>query len=197
MRLRCEVRAVIRTAETGAQGAQGAGAPTGVFRPVVSTLALSSSPSAPASSFLLHFCAAHKNGKRYKLNGNVTQVFVRFCNEGKATIQFKEPPCNLFIQSDPVQLKAFLRILKLCLEGKVDSSELSSLTVVPKNTAPTKLTVSNVSEIPMKGLPRTLHTLQMSGLQMCLFKREILMLRSLRSLNLSNNRIEKLPPEVG
>ena len=44
-------------------------------------------------------------------------MFDRFINEGKATVRFCEPPHDLCIKkADPVQLKAFINLIKKIVE---------------------------------------------------------------------------------
>lgn len=94
-------------------------------------------------------------------------MFTRFLNEGKATIRFKVPEHDLIICSDPVQIKAFFRILKLGLDGKtpLQSLQLSSLCSTEGQTAlkpvKTKLIVKCKNDYPtLSGFPRTLEVLQ-------------------------------------
>lgn len=121
--------------------------------------------------FLIHFTTINKAGTRYKLNRNIEKVFTKFVNDGKTTISLKQPPHDLQIRCDPIQLKAFLQTFKNALEGKLDPTKpgLSTLAVtgVPKNAVPIKsMTIQTPSDYPVKGLPRTLTTLNVIMLQL-------------------------------
>ncbi|XP_026493268.1 leucine-rich repeat protein 1 [Vanessa tameamea] len=164
-----------------------------------STLALGKEPKNENEYFILHFSSNNKNGTKYKLK-SIKQVFVKCINEGKATIRFEEPPHDLCIKCEVIQLKSFMRLLKSCITGDTKDlklSNLSSLAITANNIAPTKLTIHDRSEFPAKGLPRTLESLHIVGLKLCNFRRDILLLSHLVVLDLSNNEIEKIPPEFG
>ncbi|XP_053611872.1 leucine-rich repeat protein 1 [Plodia interpunctella] len=149
--------------------------------------------------FIIHFSSVNKTGTKYKIK-NIKQVFVKCINEGKATIRFEDPPHDLCIKCEAIQLKCFIRLLKSCITGdtkNIQLSSLSNISVTSKDNAPTKLVIHDRGEFPSKGFPRTLQSLQISGLKLCNFRRDILLLRQLVVLDLSNNEIEKIPPEFG
>jgi len=53
-----------------------------------------------------------KNGEKYKLRNNITQCRTKFLQEGKLTIELKEPSVNLMIsKAEPAQLKPGFEIL--------------------------------------------------------------------------------------
>ncbi|CAG4935579.1 unnamed protein product [Colias eurytheme] len=164
---------------------------------IKSTLAIGKEPKNDAEFFILHFSSVNKTGTKYKVKF-IKQVFVKCLNEGKATIRFDEPPHDLCVKSEVVQLKSFLNLLKSCLTGDTKSlkvSNLSSIGVTVKDNAPTKLTVASRADIPTKGFPRTLEALCMVGIKLHNFRRDILLLNRLTVLDLSNNEIEKIPYE--
>lgn len=136
-----------------------------------STLALGYHPPGAGKDaenlFLIHFTAINKVGTRYKLHRNIEKVFTKFVQDGKTTISLKQPPHDLQIRCDPIQLKAFLQTFKSALEGKLDPTKpsLSTLAVtgVPKKAVPVKsMTILTPSDYPLKGLPKTLTTLNVS-----------------------------------
>lgn len=138
-----------------------------------STLALGYHPPGaekdPENLFLIHFSTTNKVGTRYKLKRNIEKVFTKFVQDGKATLSFKQPPHDLLIRCESIQLKAFLQVFKNALEGKLDASKqtLSTLAVtgVPKKSVPPKsMTILKPSEYPLRGLPNTLVTLNVSNL---------------------------------
>lgn len=168
---------------------------------VKSTLALCKHPKKDHEYMIIHFTAQNKTGTKYKLLNNINGVLTKFINEGKATIQFKEPPHDLYIQAEHIQLRGFLLLLKRALEGKVTPKELTlssmSVTAVPlKNIAPKKLVVKNRSELPTKGFPRTLESVHINEIGLSKLCIGILQLQKLRVLDISDNCIEYLPNEL-
>ncbi|XP_076753627.1 leucine-rich repeat 47 [Xylocopa sonorina] len=143
----------------------------------------------------------NKQGTKYKIENNIDKIFVKFINEGKATIRVIEPPHDLIIQSDTIQLKSFIHILKLGITKKIDPSILAISNLNPKcmsSVLKVKVVINKPSEYPtLEGFPRTTEELHLVGLQRKSFDRQILKLQSLRILNLSNNQISSLPKELG
>lgn len=143
----------------------------------------------------------NKQGTKYKIDNNIDKIFTKFIDEGKATIRFIDPPHDLIIQSDTIQLKSFIHTLKLGITKKINPSILTisnlnpkCMTFVPK----IKVTINKSSEYPtLEGFPRTTEELYLIGLNRKSFDRQILKLQSLRILNLSNNQISSLPKELG
>jgi LRR-repeat protein 1 len=69
-----------------------------------------------------------------------------------------------------------------------------SIDILPK----TKIIISKASDYPiLKGFPRFTEQLFLSGLQRKSFDCQILKLRNLRVLNLSQNQLTNLPQELG
>lgn len=166
---------------------------------VKSTLALGREPKGDDEFFILHFSTVNKSGTKYRVK-NIKQVFVKYINDGKSTIRFNDPPHDLCIKSESLQLKCFLRMLKSCLSGDGRALKLApfaNLSVTVRDQAPTKLIIKDRSEFPSKGFPRSLESLYMCGLKLCNFRREILMLKHLTILDLSQNEIERLPVDLG
>ncbi|KAJ9582469.1 hypothetical protein L9F63_003162 [Diploptera punctata] len=152
--------------------------------------------------FILHQSAQNKLGTRYKVKNNIEQVFTRFVNEGKATIRFKSPPHDLCIKCDSLQLKLFLRTLKLGLENKIPAKTLLLSNITSTSRMPsapkTKLAVLSRADYPiLEGFPRTLHTLKINCAEQKIFDTRILKLQSLKLLDLCNNEITWLPEEIG
>lgn len=87
-------------------------------RHVKSTLALCKHPKNENEFSLILFTTQNKNGTKYKLTNNVKTILTKFINDGKATIQLKEPPVDFYVQADQIQLKGFLMLMKRALEGK-------------------------------------------------------------------------------
>lgn len=108
MRLACEARVIDRN-----QPQQ----KSRLLKSIIS-IGYHSSNEQNSQMFLLHENLLKKAGQRYKVSVNVNKVFDRFVHEGKATISFKEPPHDLLIQCDKIQLSAFINALKIGLCGK-------------------------------------------------------------------------------
>lgn len=98
-------------------------------------------------------------------------------------------------------MRCFLNTLKLAAHKKISPSvftvinpHLKSLPDPPT----TKLVVQKKSDYPtLQGFPKTIQELHLSGLDRKSFDPQILKLQSLRTLNLSDNRISSLPKELG
>lgn len=153
------------------------------------------------SSLLLIFFI---NKKLYlyflQVNNNIEKVYTKFINEGKVTISLTEPPHDIIIQCDALQLKSFLHTLKLGLTKKENLSVLNLSNLNPKNiTVPkTKVVIKQSADYPvLKGFPRTTEELHLSGLERKSFDRQILKLQSLKVLNLSQNQLTSIPQELG
>lgn len=123
--------------------------------------------------FLLHENLLNKSGRRYKVKQNVNKVFLKFLDEGKATISFKEPPHDLLIQCDKIQLINFMRSFRIGLCGDPNFTKSQStqpslnvkkvprLKEVPfslKNHANRKMVIKKRSDLD-KGIPRTVEDL--------------------------------------
>lgn len=166
-----------------------------------STLALCKQPKCNEFCVIL-FTAQNKNGTKYSLLGNIQQIFTRCVNEGKTTIQFKQPPHDLYIKADPIQLKSYLHLLKLALENKVTDKDLagySGITATPiakKHIPQKKLYITSRAEYPIKGFPKSLEELHINNIQRCSLDKGILGLRLLKILDLSINLIETLPEDL-
>lgn len=128
-------------------------------------------------------------------------MFTKFTDDGKATIRLKEPAHDLVIRSETIQLKSFLRALKLGLHQNDHSSFPVISNIKLKNNSLTrsnKLIIMKNSDYPtLKGFPKTIEELSIVGLRKKSFDRQILNLKLLRVLNLSDNEISYLPKEIG
>ncbi|XP_029166333.1 leucine-rich repeat protein 1-like [Nylanderia fulva] len=150
---------------------------------------------------------SNKQGVHYKIKNNIRQVFTKFINNGKATISLIGPCHDLIIQSDAIQMKSFLNVLKhICKNCTMDGyckdidKYISSFTTFSSNQffSLNKVVVKKKSEYPiLQGFPKTTEQLFLSGLNRKSFDRQILTLQSLRLLDLSNNDISFLPKELG
>lgn len=167
-------------------------------RAIKSVLALGKQPNSE-DLYIMLFNSNNKNGTKYMLKENLEQVFTKFVSEGKSTLRFKEPPHDIFVQGDPIQLKCFLKTLRLALQKKVPLKELglSSLgvTVTKKCIPQTKLVITRRSDYPIHGFPRTLEILKINDIARCSLDKGILYLQRLRTLDLSNNIINDIPPD--
>uniref|UniRef100_A0A1Q3EVJ7 Putative leucine-rich repeat protein n=1 Tax=Culex tarsalis TaxID=7177 RepID=A0A1Q3EVJ7_CULTA len=206
MKLICETCVVNRSAP-----------PSGGKRPFQKTILAvgndkKSSSSSSEEPVIMLITNSNKSGTRYGLRKNVGKIFTRFLAEGKATISFQIPEHDVQIKSEVVQLTGFLKVLRSVLGGggpgaPVETPKLPCLSMVNKKTSSvlaasnkvlaTKCVIKSRSEYPLKGFSRNLISLQISDIKLCRFDPQILLLKNLRTLNLSNNCIEKIPPALG
>ncbi|KAK3734845.1 hypothetical protein QZH41_011749, partial [Actinostola sp. cb2023] len=92
MRLTCDISVSSRPGNSGPSRSLG--------KPVRATISVgrkSGRDGDRGTVFLLVCTAKEKNGTKYKVHGNIMQVFNRFTQDGKATIRMSEPPHDLFI----------------------------------------------------------------------------------------------------
>ncbi|XP_063708722.1 leucine-rich repeat protein 1 [Culicoides brevitarsis] len=169
-----------------------------------STVAIGTHPPNKENTefFVIIFNSQHKTGLRYKLKDNIQRVFTKFIDEGKIQIQFKEPEYDLQLKGDPVQVKAFINVLKLALQGKKTNDNgqrvISHVTAVTKHDpVKTKLVIHSRKDYPIKGLPRTLTHLEMSEMKWCRVDNQVYLLKNLTHLDLNTNLIDKIPTQLG
>uniref|UniRef100_A0A182VQ65 PIF1/LRR1 pleckstrin homology domain-containing protein n=1 Tax=Anopheles minimus TaxID=112268 RepID=A0A182VQ65_9DIPT len=165
--------------------------------------------------------SGNKSGTKYNVLNNISKIFTRFLDEGKVTISFKTPAHDVQIESEKVQLIAFLKILKLVLTGGGQPGQTSQstadlcsplatlrlpcLTVGNKKASilgsprilSTKCVITNRKDYPMKGFSRLLVELQISDVKLSRFDSQILLLTKLRTLSLTRNCIRTLPRALG
>lgn len=168
-----------------------------------STLAIGKHPPNKENTqfYIMLFTVKNHTGQRYQIQNNIDKVFTRFLNEGKITISFKVPEHDIQIKSDAVQMKAFLNVLKLVMQGKQSeavSNAIPSFAKVTKHDpGRTKLVIHSRKDYPIKGLPRTLIHLEMSEMKFCRVDSQVFLLKNLTHLNLSSNLIERIPVQLG
>ncbi|XP_070506787.1 leucine-rich repeat protein 1 [Chironomus tepperi] len=153
--------------------------------------------------------SSNKTGIKYDLTNNLAGIFRKFVDEGKCTISFVLPEVDLQIKADSIQLKAFLNVMKneLCPPkdgqskdlGKNDNKLIRAFGSTNKmmNDEVTKLNITKRSEFPIKGFPRTLKELHITGVGCLQMPIGILNLAKLTHLDLTSNKIEKLHKAVG
>eukprot|EP00099_Drosophila_melanogaster_P007684 NP_001260355.1 Leucine-rich repeat 47, isoform B [Drosophila melanogaster] len=197
MKILCEVQVVNRATQTNKTP-----------RPVKSTLAIGYKQSARDANGntkkeleMVLFSGQNKTGNRYKVKDNIHVVHTKFVLDGKTTIGFIQPPDNLLIKCDPIQLKGFLQTLKLGMDGK-DAINLrlniNAATAIPQKAQPqVRMVISKRSEYPIKGFPRTLKSLTINNSQLVKLSFEICTLRNLTKLDVSGNKLTKIPSELG
>lgn len=172
-----------------------------------STLALTWHPPNKENSelFLILFTNKnkHQSSQKFRVKDNLAQVFSRFADEGKLTLAFKEPNQSLQIRTEPILLKSFLSTLKLALNcskeerNKIGLSTVAVQAITPKAHPVTKLTILNRGDFPTKGLPRTLTHLHINGIGRCRIDMQIVYLKQLQVLDVSDNSITKVPKPIG
>lgn len=156
---------------------------------------------------------SNKTGTRYGLRKNIGKIFTRFLAEGKATISFHIPEHDVQIKSEVVQLTGFLKVLRSVLTGgdatveaapaaklpclSMANKKVSSVLAASNKALATKCVIRSRGEYPLKGFSRNLVSLQISDIKLVRFDPQILLLKNLRTLNLANNCIEKIPQALG
>ncbi|XP_037927485.1 leucine-rich repeat protein 1-like [Teleopsis dalmanni] len=190
MKLLCETRVVERRTQTVKS-----------TRASKATLALGYKHSEGGAKELelVHFTPTNKAGTKYKLAGNIETIRTRFINEGKATISLRVPAYDIFIQSDVLTLKSFLRTLRIGLQGgDIHLRETVHATPIPVKMQPIeRLVINKRSKYPIKGFPKTLRILVVNNIGLERVPTTICVLTNLSSLDLSQNSINTLPNALG
>lgn len=145
--------------------------PNAKNRAIKSTLAIGSHPpnKENAEYYILFFSTQNKTGQRYRIKDNILRVFTKFIADGKATISFKMPEHDVQLKAaDPMQLKLFLQVLKMTMDGKKpDESKfvIPSVAAVTKcEPVKTKLVIRARGDYPIRGFPKTITHLEVSYL---------------------------------
>ncbi|XP_062974347.1 leucine-rich repeat protein 1 [Elgaria multicarinata webbii] len=196
MRLPCEVSVVSRLLPSA--GLRGPG------RAVRALLALGKPPGAGGGEvWLLVSTARHRPGAKYQLRENIEQLFTKFVEQGKATLRLKEPAVDVCLSKANVsQLKTFLSAVKLAHRGTNEENLPLSALVTPKASEvekpKTKMIITSRKDYPLtQNFPYSLEHLQASYCKLARLDMRVLCLKSLRKLDLSHNRIKKLPATIG
>uniref|UniRef100_A0A6J0SGT1 Leucine-rich repeat protein 1 n=1 Tax=Pogona vitticeps TaxID=103695 RepID=A0A6J0SGT1_9SAUR len=198
MRLPCEVSVSSRLLPSAGL--------TGPGRPVRAVLSLGKPPGGGGGGggvWLLVSTARHRPGAKYQLRENVEQVFAKFVEEGKATVRLKEPAVDVRLSKANVsQLRTFLSAVKLAHRGTGEENLPLSALIPPKASEvekpKSKMTILSKKDYPLtQNFPYTLEHLQASYCKLARVDMRMLCLKSLRKLDLSHNRIKKLPATVG
>jgi len=149
-------------------------------------------------------CTAQNTaGIKYKVKANVEQIFEKFVTEGRATIRFKDPPHNILIsKADSIQLKSFLKIIRLTLNGK--ACDKLCFPRLAKVSASQVQAVKNKIEVQTRGaylqlssIPSTLISLILNNCELKKISERIPKLRNLKLLDLNFNCITEIPFDVG
>ncbi|XP_066539047.1 leucine-rich repeat protein 1 [Hoplias malabaricus] len=198
MKLQCDVEVVNRMLPTFGLRNKGKGT-----RAVLSIGKHVDKASQRSNVYLLICTAKDRAGSKYKLKENIEKFFTWFVEEGKATVRLKEPAVDICLsKADANSLKNFLSAARLAHRGSdIDSLPLSNLTPVrardvekPKK----KLTIMSKKDYPLtSNFPYSLEHLQVSYCKLSRVDMRMLCLKALRTLDLSNNHIKKLPATIG
>ena len=176
---------------------------------VRSSLAIGKKPSAASKEkeqdiFLMVSTNLDRAGKKYLIKGNVIKIFGNFIGDGKATLRLRDPPHDLCLsKADPIQLKAFLNVVKKVLEGKETVKDLSLSAIAPASvqqvTKPkTRLVVASKKDYPITtGFPPSLEQLYLVQLNLRRLDSRIWKLNHLRILDMSENVLTELPADLG
>ena len=154
-------------------------------------------------SYLFICSAQNLAGTKYELSkANVLDVKRRCADEGKSTLQLKEPPHNIFIEAkDPIELKAFLSVMGKVLKGEEVKGALlggmSPATLKQVTKPKTKMVITSRKEYPVTaGFPSSLESLTIVNAKLIQFDKRMFKLRSLTALDLCNNCLKDIPPEI-
>ena len=127
------------------------------------------------------------------------QVFEKFVKEGKATLRFVDPPIDLLLSNaDPLLLKSFLNVLKNAQQLPINSKHFTTLTPVKTRQIQKDTTILNIynrKDYPSNevGFPHMLKELGIHNVQLKKIDLRIFQLNSLVSLDLSRNAIKEIP----
>ncbi|GLH12849.1 Leucine-rich repeat protein soc-2 homolog, partial [Gryllus bimaculatus] len=168
-----------------------------------SVLAFGTKPGYPNELVLVHQSNQNSLGTVYKVKDNIEKVFDKYAKDGKTTIRFKEPPHDVIINCEASALERFLAALKMGLRKNVCTKSLK-LPVVgsePLKKVPPKpkqhLIYNSSADYPTsEGFPKTAISIAINGLERTRFDMRLLGLPFLQVLNLSNNKLLMLPPEI-
>ncbi|XP_069493496.1 leucine-rich repeat protein 1 [Ambystoma mexicanum] len=200
MKLQCEVEVINRMLPTFGMRNRGKGA-----RAVLSIGRQPQCKTGGKSTavYLMICTLKDKAGSKYKLQENIEQFFMKFVEEGKATVRLKEPAVDVCLSKANANiLKTFLSAVRLANQGcDIDTLPLSSLT--PAKTSEIekprmKMIITSKRDYPLtKNFPYSLEHLQTSYCKLARVDMRMLCLKKLRKLDLSHNHIKKLPATIG
>ncbi|XP_037527010.1 leucine-rich repeat protein 1-like isoform X1 [Rhipicephalus sanguineus] len=195
MRLECETEIGYRLLEYQRSGA------TSKKKAAFTILTLCRKPGEAKqqkpTTYLLLCTSKNPAGTKYKIHDNVERLFTKFITQGKATIQLREPKHNLIIsKADISELRRFLNLINLAHHGKdLDQSAFSG---PPSKVTPTKetLVVRHRKDYPSGGFPKTLKKLTIEGCHLTRLGHDMLALGNLCSLKLAGNSLKTLTPQL-
>ncbi|XP_040076502.1 leucine-rich repeat protein 1 [Ixodes scapularis] len=192
MRLNCETEIHYRLVNGG-------GGPTPTQckrRAAYSTLTLTRHP-VNKSPFLYLNTVKDPCGTKYRVDGNIAQVFTRCVCEGRARISFHDPKHDVVIKkADPVNLRGFLTLLGRLVRGQ--PVECADLSQPPTKVTPVKssMVVAKKGDYPSR-FPDTLKTLTARGCSLARVGREVTSLERLSHLDLGENCLREIPAALG
>ncbi len=152
--------------------------------------------------------SSNRTGLSYRLHKNVLNVFKKFLDQGKCSIQLINPPKTVVISgADALQLKCLVNSIgQIAMTGEHDEKKASCISDKPDSklasryfTKPTtRLTIAKKQDYPItKSFPHTLEELRIQGINLKRFDSRILNLSKLVILDLSSNRVSKLNVSLG
>lgn len=153
--------------------------------------------------YILHQTLQNQTGQKYKVMRNIRAVHSRFISDGKATVSFVKPEHDLCISCDPIQLKAFLHILKMVVKDNrmPDNVHMPRIDVTSKpklKILKTELCITGKQDYHSQyGFSRCLTALKIIDAELPSFDRRILRLPLLRILHLEGSKLEVLPEALG
>ena len=159
--------------------------------------------------FVLLSTLQNRSGTKYAVQENIERVFLKFSDQGKATLRFKNPPFDMCIKNaDPLQLKTFLKVLQKIVEHKGSKEELdkiidkecSSLKPPARSQVAkdkTSLVITNKRDYPITtNFPNLIKDLRINGINLRRFDTRILRLKCVSYLDLGDNAIPSIPTEI-
>lgn len=148
---------------------------------------------------VIHFPSSGLNKNnivRYKIHDNILKCYTKFVQDGKATISFKNPPDDIMIKCDPIQLKGFLQAMRLGLDGReflnLRLNALAATAIRTKSQPQTRMSIHNRSDYPSDGFPATLTNLRVTRIKLNQITPAICSLRHLTFLDLCDNQINQV-----
>ena len=142
-----------------------------------------------------------QKGIIHKISPDV-EIFAQNVNDGKATLRFLKPAHDIVLKkADPIHLKAFVNLMKGVKDISIYSNQFSTLNPASKSHVQkeiSKLIIAERKEYPSleAGFPPKLEELRISMLYLKKVDLRLLRLQHLVILDLSENAIRDIPSQL-